>query len=428
MVERWTRERRREHTRELLLDAAEHLFASRGFEGASLDEIADAAGYTRGAIYKHFGSKPDLFMEVNRRFNERFLAGFLDLIDPETPPEELDLTLIAKRWHELQSRDAQAFALGTEFNLYVLRHPEVRERVAEQRRGVAMMIARFMDEQAVLLGARLRIPSLTFSPPYCLDYGLTFGDMSFAVPADAYDRFMGRYSGPLAPLFADFAGVVSGRRVLDVGCGPGALTAELVSRVGSPSVAAVEPSDQFVAAARARHPEVDVRQASAEQLPFEDRVFDVALAQLVVHFMRDPVGGIREMARVTQESGTVAACVWDHGGGAGPLSLFWSAVRETDPDADDESHLPGSREGDLAELFGAAGLHAIESWALSITVEHATFEDWWEPFTLGVGPAGRYVAGLDDAQRIELRERCRDRTPPAPFEVTAAAWAARGVV
>ena len=150
--------------------------------------------------------------------------------------------------------------------------------------------------------------------------------MSFAVGADAYDRFMGRYSIRLAPMFADLAGIVAGQRVLDVGCGPGALTSELVRRVGPGAVAAVDPSASFVAAAQARHPDVSVQPAVAEQLPFADDEFDAALAQLVVHFMADPVDGLREMARVTRPGGVVAACVWDHGGGCGPLALFWSAA------------------------------------------------------------------------------------------------------
>ena len=163
MVERWTQERRRQHTRDLLLDAAEQVFSSRGFEGASLDEIADTAGYTRGAIYKHFTGKEDLFMSVNRRFNERILSGFLDLIDPATPPDEVDLAQIAKRWHELQTQAPHAFGLGTEFTLYVLRNPHVRAQVAEQRREVAQMIARFMEAQAGRLGVKLRIPAHTLA-------------------------------------------------------------------------------------------------------------------------------------------------------------------------------------------------------------------------------------------------------------------------
>jgi SAM-dependent methyltransferase len=250
--------------------------------------------------------------------------------------------------------------------------------------------------------------------------------VSFAVGADAYDRFMGRYSAPLAPVFADFAAVADASRVLDVGCGPGSLTAELVRRVGPAAVAAVDPSDSFVTAAHARFPAVDVRRATAEQLPFEDRAFDAALAQLVVHFMSEPVTGLREMTRVTRDGGVVAACVWDHDGGEGPLCRFWDAARELDRDVEDESRLPGTREGQLAQLFGAAGLDAIEETALRVTVEHPTFDDWWEPFTLGVGPAGVYVAGLDGIRQGELRERCRAMLPTAPFAVTARAWAARG--
>lgn len=251
--------------------------------------------------------------------------------------------------------------------------------------------------------------------------------MSFAVAADAYDRFMGRYSVLLAPQLAALADVVVGQRVLDVGCGPGALTTELVRRLGPAAVTAVDPSEPFVAAAQERHPGVRVERAPAESLPFPDQAFDAALAQLVVHFMADPVAGLREMARVTRRQGVVAACVWDHAGGQGPLSLYWEAVRELDPEVEDESELAGSREGHLAELFEAAGLQEIEETHLAMSVEHPTFEDWWEPFTLGVGPAGSYAAGLDPERHAQLRERCRRRLPPAPFVLTARAWAARGL-
>ena len=255
----------------------------------------------------------------------------------------------------------------------------------------------------------------------------SFWAVSFAAEADAYDRFMGRYSAPLATVFADFVGVVDGLSVLDVGCGPGALVDELVRRVGSEDVAGVDPSDSFVRAVQERHPAVNVRRAAAEQLPFEDRTFDATMAQLVVHFMKAPVVGLREMARVTRRRGSVAACVWDHGGGGGPLRVFWNAARELDRDVDDESRLAGAREGHLAQLFREADLHSIEDTSLSITVDHPTFEDWWEPFTLGVGPAGAYVAGLDVTRQERLRERCRDLLPTAPFALTAQAWAARGL-
>jgi SAM-dependent methyltransferase len=249
--------------------------------------------------------------------------------------------------------------------------------------------------------------------------------MSFNVSADAYGRFMGQFSEPLAEQFAEYAGVRAGQRAVDVGCGPGALTARLVERLGAEAVTAIDPSPPFVEATQARFPGVDVRAGGAEQLPFDDDAFDLALAQLVVHFMSDPVAGLREMGRVTRPGGVVAACVWDHGGGAGPLSTFWRAVRETDPDAHDESGLAGAREGHLAELFDAAGLTDIEDSVLTVTVPFATFEAWWEPYTLGVGPAGAHVAELDDAAREDLQAACARLLPTAPFEIAASAWSVR---
>jgi SAM-dependent methyltransferase len=251
--------------------------------------------------------------------------------------------------------------------------------------------------------------------------------MSFNVAAESYDRFMGRYSRLLAPQLADFAGIAPGERVLDVGCGPGALTAELVRRVGAERVAAVDPSAPFVAATRERHPSVEVHQASAESLPFPDDAFDAAIAQLVVHFMTDPVAGLGEMGRVTRRDGVAAACVWDHAGEQGPLGLFWRAARELDPGVEDEAHLPGAREGHLVELFRAAGFDRVEGAVLEANLEHPSFDAWWGPFTEGVGPAGAYVARLDDGAKVRLRERCREMIGTAPFTLPARAWAARGI-
>jgi SAM-dependent methyltransferase len=251
--------------------------------------------------------------------------------------------------------------------------------------------------------------------------------VSFDVAAAAYDAFMGRYSRLLSVQLADFASVKAGQRVLDVGCGTGALTGELVRRLGPDGVAAVDPSPSFVVASRERHPGVDIQQAPAEQLPFPAHTFDATLAQLVVHFMSDPVVGLTEMRRVTRPDGVVAACVWDHAGEQGPLRIFWEAARSLGAVIDDESKRAGTREGHLAELFEAAGLHQIESTALSVGLHHATFEAWWEPFMNGVGPAGAYLAGLDAEAQAELREDCRRRLPTGPFEITAVAWAARGL-
>jgi SAM-dependent methyltransferase len=249
--------------------------------------------------------------------------------------------------------------------------------------------------------------------------------MGFEVGATSYGRFMGRYAEPLAAEFLAFAGVEPGQRVLDVGCGPGALTSLLLTRLGAGHVSAVDPSPPFVAAAAARCHGADVRRAVAEHLPFPDDAFDAALAQLVVHFMRDPVAGLREMGRVVRPGGTVAACVWDLAGGTAPLSTFWAAVRELDPHAQDESHLPGTREGHLKELCGEAGLAVVEDAALTVTVAYESFTAWWEPYTLGVGPAGDYVARLEEKQRARLRALCAELLPDPPFEVDATAWAVR---
>ena len=252
--------------------------------------------------------------------------------------------------------------------------------------------------------------------------------MSFNVAATSYDRFMGRFSRPLSIEFADWLDLSAGQLALDVGCGPGALTAQLVSLLGAEAVAAVDPSLPFVEAAKERFPGVEVHIGSAELLPFDDDTFDAGLAQLVVHFMGDPVAGLREMARVTVPGGVVAASVWDHAGDSGPLSTYWRAVRDLDPAATDESHLAGSREGHLAELFAAAGLVDIEPGKLTVTVGFDSFADWWEPYTLGVGPSGAYVAGLDESRRAALMAHCEELLPPAPFDVLASAWCVRARV
>jgi AcrR family transcriptional regulator len=162
--ERWTQARRRQHTRDLLLDAAEEVFARRGFDGASLEEIAENAGYTRGAIYKHFGSKEELFLEANKRFNERYVHAFVDVLDPGQPLEGLDIPAIAERWREMAAvQDADRWALGMQFQLYILRNPEARARAAQQRRETAEMIAGFMEEQAARLGLTMTMPPLTLA-------------------------------------------------------------------------------------------------------------------------------------------------------------------------------------------------------------------------------------------------------------------------
>ncbi len=246
--------------------------------------------------------------------------------------------------------------------------------------------------------------------------------MSFQVPAQAYGSFMGRFSEPLADEFVGVARLAAGQRALDVGCGPGALTARLVALLGEGGVSAIDPSEPFVAAAKERFPGADISAGTAESLSFDDDTFDASMAQLVVHFMPDPVQGLREMTRVTRPGGVVAAAVWNHASSAGPLSLFWGVVRDVDPQAEGEGDFAGVKEGDLARLFVAAGLNAIEESTLTVHVPFDSFEQWWEPYTLGVGPAGQYVAGLDESRLEALKEACRRRVPEGPFTVDASSW------
>jgi SAM-dependent methyltransferase len=251
----------------------------------------------------------------------------------------------------------------------------------------------------------------------------------FTVPAEHYDRFMGRYAPTLAAALADAAGVSPGMRVLDVGCGPGGLTSELCRRVGAEAVAAIDPAPQFVAACRERHQGVDVREGVAEQLPWPDAEFDAALSCLVIGFMSDPDRGVREMARVTRPGGPVAACMWDTvSGGMTMLRMFWSAVGQLQPGVGGERRVAGGAEGDIALRFERAGLHDVVGGALMASADYGGFDDFWEPFTYGVGPAGQYLASLPERQRLRVREACRAQLPDGPFSLEARAWCARGTV
>jgi SAM-dependent methyltransferase len=247
--------------------------------------------------------------------------------------------------------------------------------------------------------------------------------VEFATQAEHYDRFMGRYLPTLAPALADAAGIAPGMRVVDVGCGPGGLTSELAGRVGTGNVAAIDPAAQFVAACRERNPGADVQEGVAESLPWRDGEFDAALSSLVVAFMRDPAQGIREMARVTRPGGTVAACMWDiAAGGMTMLRLFWTAVGRIEPGAQGEQRRAGTTEGDLPELFHRAGLENVASGALEARAEYAGFDDFWEPFTLAVGPSGQCLMSLRAEQQAAVREACRAELPDEPFSLTARAW------
>jgi SAM-dependent methyltransferase len=206
------------------------------------------------------------------------------------------------------------------------------------------------------------------------------------------------------------------------------VTRLLADRLGIAQVDAVDPSPAFVSSVRSAVPGLEARVASADSLPFPDGRFRTTIAQLVVHFMPDPVAGLVEMARVTASGGTVAASVWDFGGGRGPLGPFERAARDLDSATPSERSAPGASEGDLAGLFDAAGLVDVRSTEITVRVEFASFEDWWTPFELGVGPAGAYVASLTADDRIALRDHARELTPAGPFALDAAAWVTLGAV
>lgn len=261
------------------------------------------------------------------------------------------------------------------------------------------------------------------------------GAETFRASADAYDRLVGRRYGPqLAAALIEFAGVESGMRALDVGCGPGALTAALVERLGASSVSAADPSEPFVEACRARLPEVEVVVAGAEALPFPDDAFDAALSQLVVNFMEDAEAGVRELARVTRPGGVVASCVWDYAGEMTLLRAFWDAAREVDPErgaAEDEGTvMRWCGDGELADLWRAAGLTDVRFGALTVRAGYADFEDLWAPLPTGVGPSGAFCKSLDEEGRAALHDAYRRRlgVDDGPFELTARAWAVAGIV
>lgn len=257
------------------------------------------------------------------------------------------------------------------------------------------------------------------------------GARSFQTSGSAYDRFMGRYSRQLAHGFADAAGVAAGQRVLDVGCGPGALTTVLAERVGVTAVSACDPSPLFLDECRTRVPGVDARPGRAEQLPYGDDEFDAALAQLVLHFVSDPRAAAAEMRRMVRPGGAVAACGWDFAGGMEMLQSFWDAAQALDPDAPAESRVMRfGKPGEIVELFDAAGLVDLVESDLGVSVLYTGFEDLWAGFMEGVGPAGSYAVALPEDRRRELRAELERRLDvgDGPFELAAVAHCAVGRV
>ena len=246
----------------------------------------------------------------------------------------------------------------------------------------------------------------------------------------AYDHFMGRYSNRLAHEFAAAGGVRPGDRVLDVGCGPGALTSVLAGIVGPEQVSGVDPTEAFVEHTRRRVAGADLRVGPAEALPFEDGTFDRALSQLVFHFVDDPAASVAEMVRVTRPGGLVGACVWDATGGMTMIRAYWDAAREVDPKAPDEAERFGSNPGQLAGLWRDAGLGDVSEGLLTVSSSYDDFDELWDSFLVAPGPIGAHRAGLDGSLQEAVHAALYGRvgSPAGPFELAASAWYTIGVV
>jgi SAM-dependent methyltransferase len=256
--------------------------------------------------------------------------------------------------------------------------------------------------------------------------------MTFAVAAEMYDRFVGRYSDALGRALAEQAGLSPGMCVLDVGAGTGKLMGVLAETLGEESISAVDPSEPFVAALGERFPAADVRRGTAEELPFEDGSFDVVFAQLVVNFLTDPERGAAEMRRVTRDGGVVAGAVWDYRGEMTMLTTFWEAAGAIDQRGaaarDERTRMRFGEPEEMVELWRGAGLHDVQGGAIVVSASYESFNDLWEPFLAGVGPAGDFAVSLEPDAQAALRDEYRRRlsSPDGAFELQARAWYAVG--
>jgi SAM-dependent methyltransferase len=254
--------------------------------------------------------------------------------------------------------------------------------------------------------------------------------MVFNTSDDAYDRFMGRYSKQLAPAFADFADIQPGQRALDVGAGTGALTAELVRRLGPEQVAVAEPSPRFVDALRQRFPELDVQLAPAEDLPWADGKLDAALAQLVISFVADAPRAVGELRRVVRENGVVAICMWDLAGGMEMLAAISRARRTFGQEPGGDDVLTNWQPEALAALLEGAGLRDVALATLEVESDYTGYDEFWSTLLGGAGPAGAWLQTLDadgkEAMRLETHRQLG--SPDGPFTLHARCNAARGRV
>ena len=253
-----------------------------------------------------------------------------------------------------------------------------------------------------------------------------FGD------AAAYERFMGRWSERLAPVFLDATGARDPSEVLDVGCGTGNLTRAAAQRWPSARVTGVDPSAAFVGAARERSPASAVRfeLGDAQGLPLPDGAVDASFACLVLNFVPDSARAVAEMRRVTRPGGIVAACVWDYGGGMGMLRELWDAAASLHLDAGDldERRMPLGQRHALARLLGDAGLEVVTDGEVVVKARFSSFDDYWDPFLGGQGSGGRFVTSLPEASRARLRDELHRRLGNSAFELPLRAWVAAAAV
>jgi SAM-dependent methyltransferase len=249
-----------------------------------------------------------------------------------------------------------------------------------------------------------------------------------------YEQYVGRWSRRVAPAFLSWLGVPAGRAWLDVGCGTGALCAAILDGCAPGSVTGVEPSEGFrKTAAQNLGGRATVLAGSAAAIPLTDAAADAIVCGLVLNFVPDARAALAEMSRVAADRGTVAAYVWDYAGKMELMRMFWDAATELDAAAtpmDEGIRFPLCSPGPLESLFAAAGLRGVEVKAIDIATPFARFDDYWQPFLGGQGPAPAYAMSLDEASRSRLRERIRQRMPVATdgsIALSARAWAVRGL-
>lgn len=253
--------------------------------------------------------------------------------------------------------------------------------------------------------------------------------------ANAYEGMMGRWSMRLAPLFVDFAGVRSGDRILDLGCGTGSLVQTLADRAARSEIVGIDPALPFIEFCRTKFvdPRITFDHGNALDLPYPTGSFDQTLSLLVLTFIPQPEKAASEMRRVTRPGGTVAACNWDPTG-LEMNEILWEEALRLAPAGETRVERPRNqyRKGQLAELWHATGLEHVEEIAIEIRTDFSSFDDYWSPFTKGVGPQGVYVDSLSAARREALRERLRRRLlgdgSDRPFSLYARAFAVRGTV